>query len=136
MRFGRVIGLPGDRIAIKEGILSINGQSAKRTWFKDYRCKSARCQRKLYRQYTETLPDAFIDPYRVIDTIDGGPGENLAEFTVPPGHYFILGDHRDHQENALSGQGHGLIARDQLFGLPTYRYFRGYDRKVVLELIP
>ncbi len=76
----RLVGLPGERIAVTRGVLSIDGVAASR-------------ERVEGDRFVETLPNGVRHP--VIVAHDDAPLENTQVFTVPPGHYFMMGDNRD-----------------------------------------
>ncbi|GAB4140080.1 MAG: signal peptidase I [Sphingomonadales bacterium] len=108
----RVIGLPGDRVQLRAGVVHINGQPVKRERIDDFvvpvspntDCRgglqsqyrtalgdgSVVCK---YPQYLETLPNGRS--YRTLDLSRHAPNDNSQEFLVPPGHYFMMGDNRD-----------------------------------------
>jgi len=121
----RVIGLPGDSIEMKDGILYINGREVKRERRPVARIPvdaNAPCnlagnsrqiadpQGRLYCEapvYRETLPSG-----RFYDTIDLGPsdGDNFAKVVVPANHVWVQGDNRDRSADSrfkLENQGLG-----------------------------
>jgi signal peptidase I len=107
----RVIGLPGDELEMIEGHLFINGEPIRREQrpplmipiddnlpcypdeFGDFRTRGADgqeyCRLPIIR---ETLPEG-----RYYDTIDLGDSsvDSFARLTIPAGHLFLMGDHRD-----------------------------------------
>ena len=92
----RVIGLPGDRIQMKDGLLYINDEPVKRERLNDYvgedPCGSSEATARVKR-WRETLPEGVS--YETLDCVDNGFYDNTNVYTVPPGHFFMMGDNRD-----------------------------------------
>ncbi len=86
----RIIGLPGDHIQMKEGILYINDVAVVRDKIDDYVDE----QGNHYTQYIETLPNG-VKHHIIEEQGDNGSLDNTDVFVVPPGHYFAMGDNRD-----------------------------------------
>jgi len=89
----RVIGLPGDRIAVKGGRLLINGNPVERKLLGETADAGGPAPRAV-RVYQETLPEGRS--YKIYELGDAGrPGDDTPEYVVPAGHYFMMGDNRD-----------------------------------------
>jgi len=89
----RVIGLPGDRIAVRAGRLYINGQMVERKPAGQAADTEAPAPR-MVQVYQETLPNGVS--YRIFEQADTGrPGDDTPDYVVPAGHYFMMGDNRD-----------------------------------------
>ncbi len=89
----RVIGLPGDRVQMREGRLFINDTLVDRQRIEDYVDPDDPYARPA-PQYLETLPGGVT--HRIIEKLgDAGQLDNTAVFLVPAGHYFMMGDNRD-----------------------------------------
>lgn len=128
----RVVGLPGDRVRMENGVLYINDQEAVQTpdgAFEEVferqgpvrnlpRCANnaamgAICTKE---KFIETLPDG---PSHSILNIGSGQGDNTLVFTVPEGHYFFLGDNRDNSTDsrfAVNAGGVGVVPFQNLIG--------------------
>src|SRR3982075_3104599 len=83
----RVIGLPGDRIQMIDGLLHINGVPVKRERIGDF-IDDENADR--VRRWRETLPNGVS--YETLDLQDDGSLDNTEEYVVPPGHFFLMGD--------------------------------------------
>lgn len=85
----RVIGLPGDTIQMKQGVLFINGAEVTKTRIEDYRDAESG---DVIANYKEVLPNGV--EYTTLDVFTS-EGDNTGVFEVPAGHYFMMGDNRD-----------------------------------------
>jgi signal peptidase I len=89
----RVIGLPGDRVQMKAGLLYINGQPVERRQIEDYADPDNRFSGPV-AQYVESLPGGV--QHRIIEISgDQGDLDNTPVYVVPDEHYFMMGDNRD-----------------------------------------
>ncbi len=97
----RIVGLPGDKVQMKDGLLYVNDTQVPRQRVDDYyydepfRPGEAGCGSGNYPQYRETLPDSA--PHRMIKNCNVPQFDNTQVFTVPSDHYFMMGDNRDDQ---------------------------------------
>ena len=88
----RVIGLPGDKIQVIEGVLHINGTAVKRERKGTYKDDES-FRNSEVPIYVETLPNGVS--YDTLDLSPRSEGDNTKVFEVPKGHYFMMGDNRD-----------------------------------------
>jgi signal peptidase I len=112
----RIIGLPGDRIHLRNGVVYRNGEA-------------------LNEPYILHDPDSFFDAYRnnfpavppsseygvypnwIVDLASHVEGGDLV---VPPGHYYAMGDHRD---VSLDSRYWGFIPQENVIGRPMFIYW-------------
>jgi signal peptidase I len=114
----RVIGLPGDKIQVIHGRLSINGQIVERTPLPPYAIADHFDQPLAAPHYMETLPGGVSHEIIQLDG-DDGFFSNTAVFEVPPGNYFMMGDNRDNSLDsrvAADKDGVGFVPFDNLVG--------------------
>lgn len=84
----RIVGLPSDVIKVSGGVLHINGAPVKRELVNN---PSAPDDGP--KEYIETLPNGRR--HRIWELSDQHNLDNTWDYTVPPGHYFVMGDNRD-----------------------------------------
>ncbi|MFC3060616.1 signal peptidase I [Paenirhodobacter populi] len=136
----RLIGLPGDRIQMINGVLNINGEPVQlqdRPPFEEVKEPQGpqgltpRCANDpvgfggicLKGRQTETLPgNAPGEPGRshdILNISDNWIVDNTPVFTVPEGQYFFMGDNRDDSEDSRfpqSAGGLGFVPKEYLVG--------------------
>jgi signal peptidase I len=114
----RVIGLPGDRIQMINDRLYINDKVVPRVRVADY---TETVDGITYHvpQYMETLPNG--KSYLTLDRYSDGPADNTDVFTVPAGHYFMMGDNRDNSDDSRGSVGY--VPAENLVGKAELRFF-------------
>ena len=112
----RLVGQPGDQIQMKEGRLHINGKpiQIQKVGQESYIDQSGR------KVLAEAWSEAFGDkPHIIYDTQKNGRADNTNIYTVPAGHYFMMGDNRDRSGDSrmsISNGGAGYIPTENLMG--------------------
>lgn len=131
----RIVGLPGDRIAMQDGVLILNGE--------------ALGHRDRHSAGETVAPGWVVDAVRATETLDGrahalqllpawGGRRDFAELTVPAGHYFMLGDNRDNSEDSrvigpvprekLIGRAHHVLVAADWLGEDGWRMAPRFER--------
>jgi signal peptidase I len=113
----RVIGLPGDRIALRSGRLWINGEPVKVRADGTGEMELENGAVVPAQRYVETLPGNR--EHAILKLSANGPHDNMAELTVPANHLFVMGDNRDNSADsrvAVEAGGVGLLPTDELIG--------------------
>jgi signal peptidase I len=114
----RIVGLPGDHIQMKLGILYINDVAVTRDKIDDYVDE----QGEHYIQYIETLPNGV--KHRIIEKSgDTGGLDNTDVYIVPPGHYFAMGDNRDDSSDSRVPEVVGYVPAENLVGRAEIIFF-------------
>lgn len=113
----RVIGLPGDRIALKAGRLVLNGKVVERRPKGDMQLGLA-FGPTLASIYEEVL--SGVRPYRIAEASDAGMFNDVPERVVPPDTVFVLGDNRDNSMDSRAPE-MGPIPVGNIVGRVVYR---------------
>ena len=115
----RVVGLPGDEIAVRRGILHINGTPVTRRHSEEGTATDGVSVRK-FDEYVETLPEGT--EHRIREMTDGGILDNTPVFIVPDGHFFMMGDNRDNSNDSRTGSV-GMVPAENLIGKAQFLFF-------------
>ncbi|HEY9633486.1 MAG TPA: signal peptidase I [Coleofasciculaceae cyanobacterium] len=120
----RVIGLPGDKVEVKEGVVYVNAQPLQEKYIEDKPNYSfsteafnkelvQACQNKPPTQFPPSTSPKVVENFcRSTLGIKGG--------TVPPNHYLVLGDNRN---NSYDSHYWGYVPRDKIIGRAVVRFW-------------
>ncbi|WP_176714173.1 signal peptidase I [Orenia metallireducens] len=112
----RVIGLPGDKIEIKEGSLYINDKKIEEDYINESYIRN-----RLYRMYNEDRQE-----YEVHST--AGP------FHVPEDHVFAMGDNRNNSSDSRNMMAVGYVSYKDISGKAFWVYWPITEMKVIDEV--
>jgi signal peptidase I len=117
----RVIGLPGDRIQMIGGVLHINGEPVKRERVEDFVENEPDGRNMRVKRWRETLPNGVS--YTTLDLVDNGYYDDTQEYTVPPGHFFMMGDNRDNSTDSRVLSQVGYVPFENIIGRAQVIFF-------------
>ena len=117
----RVIGLPGDKIQMIDGVLYLNGKAVPKERVEDFVERDPYGGVRRIPQYKETLPNG--KSYMTLDLIKNSVTDNTGVYTVPPGHYFMMGDNRDNSSDSRVPNVVGYVPAENLIGKAEIIFF-------------
>jgi signal peptidase I len=124
----RVVGLPGDRIQMKDGQLYINDKPVARERLPDFvghdACGSEPSAK--VKRWRETLPNGVS--YETLDCVDHGFFDDTNVYMVPAGHFFMMGDNRDNSTDSRVQSAVGYVPLDNLVGRLGMIFVHGSGR--------
>ena len=116
----RIVGLPGDRIQVTDGVLRINDVAINRVR-KGFATASDGYNVIRFAVYQETLPNG--KSYLIQERSDDDDLlDNTNVFLVPEGHYFMMGDNRDNSRDSRTTSV-GMVPAENLIGRAERLFF-------------
>ena len=124
----RVIGLPGDNIQVKKGRLYINGEMIPREFVRISKISEGPGKELVMNEYIQTLPEGAM--FTIYEESDSAALDDTAVYTVPEGHYFMMGDNRDYSQDSRVKNMVGPVPFENIVGRADFLFFsnNGYAR--------
>ena len=122
----RVVGLPGDRIQMIDGVLHINGEAVARESVGVIAVDDGYGDVESIPAIRETLPNGVS--YTTLDRAPRSELDNTREFIVPSAHYFMMGDDRDNSADSRVASVVGYVPYDNLIGRVDHIFRERDDR--------
>lgn len=112
----RIIGVPGDHIHLRDGVVYRNGEALKEPYIDHDQDSSEDFYRNNFPAVPPTI-DNGVYPNWIIELPSHVQGDELV---VPPGNYFAMGDHRG---VSLDSRYWGFIPQENIIGRPMFIYW-------------
>ena len=145
----RLIGLPGDKVQVKNGIIFLNGNEQTQVSMGNFEEAYERqgsvggfpacanngliigsiCTKEKNLEILESSPE-----HSVLNIRNGRFGDNTLVFVVPKGHFFFMGDNRDNSVDSRFSQssgGVGFVPFSHLLGRADRILFSSSGRSML-----
>lgn len=120
----RAVGIPGDKIQVKDGILNINDTPVNLEKIGSYTMNDERTNRLIiFTKYIETLPNGVKHEILKQYPMGEGPLDNTEAYFVPEDHYFMMGDNRDRSQDSRVLDKVGYVPIENVIGRVEQIFF-------------
>ncbi len=116
----RIVGLPGDKIQLRNGIMHVNGIGVGRRRIDDFITDNGSGVMRRIPRFIETLPGGR--EHAILEVSDRGPSDNTRVYTVPDSHFFAMGDNRDNSRDSRFPNV-GFVPKENLVGRAEFLFF-------------
>ena len=113
----RLVGLPGDQVQMNDGRLFLNGQAVQSELESEGAVIDQDGRDVIGNLWRETFENG--NSHLILDTGENGKADNTGVYTVPAGHYFMMGDNRDGSLDSrfsINRGGAGHVPTEHLIG--------------------
>jgi signal peptidase I len=122
----RLIGLPGDKIQLIDGVVYVNSKPMKQTFISKITSKSQNGTLSILEKMTEETPEktvynVFYDPKYEADGFPNTTGI----YTIPEHYYFFMGDNRNNSIDSRFPDSIGYVHELRLIGKTQYVLWNG-----------
>ena len=124
----RLIGVPGDHIHLRDGVVYINGIAQPQP--RDGKDIPANPSEKVFLDEFPTIPPAMDASATEEWAVDSPNHIANGDLIVPPGKYFMMGDNR---HNSLDSRYWGFVPRENIVGRPMFNYWSFLSSEDQLE---
>ncbi|MBE1285908.1 MAG: signal peptidase I [Rhodobacteraceae bacterium] len=144
----RLVGLPGDRVQVKDGVLFLNGEAVKQVpagQFEEVMARQGpqgltpRCENGPVGEGGACTKSRFVETFpegreHVVLNIGDQGSDHTPVYLVPEGHFFFMGDNRDNSADSRLPQaagGVGFVPYENLIGRADRIMFSSAGRSML-----
>jgi signal peptidase I len=118
----RIVALPGETVQVIRGRLYINGEQVEREPIGLYEsAENGNHTSQKLMEYIETLPGGVM--HSIYEVSDNADLDNTQKYTVPEGHYFMMGDNRDNSQDSRVQSLVGFVPFENIIGRADILFF-------------
>lgn len=117
----RLVGIPGDTVQVRNGELYINGERVLREAVGLREMEGPNGTKSTVMEYIETLPGGA--KHSIYEQSDYEQLDNTPVYNVPEGHYFMMGDNRDHSQDSRVTRSVGPVPYENFVGRADFIFF-------------